>query len=105
VSDCTIHNLLLAYYHVNHQQRNETRQTPVSGASIIVAAIMAMHALWSNKTLTQNTLPMTRTAQEYSTAKQGAQEATLLQEQRSNNACTAVMEPEKKQETGTECCS
>jgi len=33
---------------------------------------------------------------------QGAQEATLLQEQRNNNACTAVMEPKKKQKTGTD---
>jgi len=34
---------------------------------------------------------------------QGAQEATLLQEQRNNNACTAVMEPKKKQKIGMEC--
>jgi len=28
---------------------------------------------------------------------QGAQEATLLQEQRNNNACTAVMEPKSEE--------
>jgi hypothetical protein len=57
MSKCTIHDLLLAYHDVKHApvskvQRNEAMQgkTPVSGASIIVVAIMAMmHASWSNK--------------------------------------------------------
>jgi len=49
MSKCTIHDLCKAP--VSKVQRNEAMQgkTPVSGASIIVAAIMAMDALWSNK--------------------------------------------------------